>query len=106
MDPEQFLCQLDGNLTNLEDAGRRWRQKNNPGKETGPAHTEPSSNKDSKIIEPQKKRASRPWLPVVTSSSFVPPTTDNASPSKNSKLAKESIRILAIWSRTKSCDCK
>ena len=103
MDPEIFLSTVDGNCAILEDAGRRWRQKSNQGKESVQGHDGPSSSAPS--IDRQKKR-SKPWLPVATSSSFVPPSATDTGSRSATKLSKESICLLAIWSRTKSCDCK
>jgi hypothetical protein len=108
MEPGLFLCTLDGNLTNIEEAGRRWRQKNNHDRDSTLVQDELLSTKDSQAthVERQKKRSSKPWLPVAMSSSFVPRLSDDAGSPKKLKLEKESIRLLAIWSRTKSCDCK
>jgi len=103
MDPEIFLSTLDGNCAILEDAGRRWRQKSSQGKESVQGHDGPSSSALS--IDRQKKR-SKPWLPVATSSSFVPPSATDTGSRAATKLSKESICLLAVWSRTKSCDCK
>jgi hypothetical protein len=108
MEPGLFLCTLDGNLTNIEEAGRRWRQKNNHDRDSTLVQDELLSTKDSQAthVERQNKRSSKPWLPVAMSSSFVPRLSDDAGSPKKLKLEKESIRLLAIWSRTKSCDCK
>jgi hypothetical protein len=76
--------------------------------EVGQAPEESSSNQDTKAAhaERHKRRSSnKPWLPVVFSSSFVPSRQDSASPTTPS-LSKDNVCLLAIWSRTKSCDCK
>jgi hypothetical protein len=109
VDAEAALSALDGNLANLEDSGRRWRQKNNPDKDSGQAPDEPSSTQDPKTAnyEQQKKRSSsKPWLPVVFASSFLPTRQEESSSSTTSSLSKDSVRLLAMWSRTKSCECK
>lgn len=110
VDAEVALSALDLNLASLEDAGRRWRQKNNQDKEkeSVQAVDEPSSSQDPKTShsERNKKRSSsRPWLPVVFSSSFVPSRQDESGSPMNPSLSKNSARLVAIWSRTKSCDC-
>lgn len=107
MEPGVFLCSLDGNLTNIEEAGRRWRLKSSNERDINAnVHDEVLPTKDSHDVERQKKRSSKPWLPVSTSSSFVPGLSDDTIPPQNAQLEKESIRLLAIWSRTRSCECK
>lgn len=97
MDPETLFCALDRNNTILEDAGRRWRQRSTQGRDTDPSSSTP-------YVDRQKKKSNKPWLPVATSSSFVPPFVSDIGSRPSTKLSKESICILAIWSRTKACD--
>ena len=109
MDAEVALSALDGTLANLEEAGRRWRQKNAPEKDTGQPGDDKSASNDSKSapMERQKKRIShKPWLPVVFSSSFVPAKLLVSGTQQTRPLRATDIRLIAIWSRTKSCDCK
>ena len=109
MDAEVALSALDGTLANLEEAGRRWRQKNAPENETGHSGDDKSASNDSKSTpaERQKKRINhRPWLPVVFSSSFVPAKLLESGVQEMRPLRAKDIRLIAIWSRTKSCDCK
>jgi hypothetical protein len=107
-DMEYALSALDGNIFNLEEAGRKWRQKNNPEKEVGKTGDEPSTGQDSKTStsERQKKRTThKPWLPVVFSSSFIPIKQDESNSPELPSITSSSIQLLAIWSRTKACDC-
>eukprot|EP00980_Cylindrotheca_fusiformis_P021569 scaffold8420_cov120-Cylindrotheca_fusiformis.AAC.1 len=104
MEPGAFLCSLDGNLSTLEEAGRRWRQKSSNERDTPTIVQDDSKNSQAAYVEPQKKRSSKPWLPVAISSSFVPKLVNDRGSSRDTKLEKETIRLLAIWSRTKSCD--
>jgi hypothetical protein len=108
IDAEVALCGLDGSLANLEEAGRRWRQKNVQEKEHLHAEDDPSISNDSKShAERQKKRIHmKPWLPVVFSSSFVPAKLSASGSLDTRPLSAESVRLVAIWSRTKACDCK
>jgi hypothetical protein len=107
-DPEVTLSALDGSLAVLEDAGRRWRQKNNAEKEATNATDDPSVSQEAKSSQAdrQKKRSNRPWLPVQLSSSFVSSGQEDPAFSQSQPLSKGNIRIQTIWSRTKSCDCK
>lgn len=105
MDPESRLNALDGNLTDLEDSGRKWRQKS----VTEKLLDTTVDDLNTSVLESKggrtKKKSSKPWLPVSFSSSFVPPRPGDAA-SSQSGLKKKNIRLLALWSRTKSCDCK
>ena len=85
---ESLLNSLDGNLRLLEDSGRRWRQKMMVEKET-------------ESQDRQKKRHSKSWFPVVTSSSFVPTNLQSVS-SQGSKI-NDKVCLMAIWSRTVAC---
>jgi hypothetical protein len=107
-DMESALSALDGNLFNLEEAGRKWRQKNNPEKEGGQTGDEPSIGQDSKTStsERQKKRnIHKSWLPVLFSSSFIPTKQDESNSPESPSITSSSIQLLAIWSRTIACDC-
>lgn len=108
-DPEVALSALDGSLAVLEDAGRRWRQKSSAEKiAPNISSDDPSISQEAKPAkeERQKKRSShKPWLPVLSSTSFVPSRQDSAS-SGFRALTRAKLRLQTIWSRTKSCDCK
>lgn len=111
MDAESCLSTLDGNIAKLEAAGHRWRQKNNQDKEkeSGHAHDEPSASTDAREINPdrqRKKSSSKAWFPVVLSSSLVPSKQEDSGSPSSFSLKSDSVRLVAIWSRTKSCDCK
>jgi hypothetical protein len=107
VDAEAALSALDGNLSNLEDAGRRWRQRNYPEKDGGQVLEEALTGLDSKSTQAdrQRKRHYKPWLPVVFSSSFVPSSQEELGSKESRHLSTSDVRLLAIWSRTKSCDC-
>ena len=91
-DFDALLDNLDTSLHSLEYQGRRWQQRNT--NERGmSADVGDELGIDNKI----KRGDSRMWHPVVYSSSFVPNAPRSAPESQNS------IRLLAIWSRTRSC---
>ena len=85
-----LLNSMDGNLGLLEDSGRRWRQK---------MTVEKSALKESH--DRQKKRQSKSWFPVVTSSSFVPVNVQNES-TRGGKI-NDQVCLMAMWSRTVAC---
>lgn len=106
VEPGIFLSSLDGNLKNLEEAGRRWRQKKFHEQDLIQGQGEQSLNDMSLIhADQQKKRSSKPWLPVAASSSFLLHTTPSQCVPCSGRLEKESIRLVAIWSRTQACEC-
>jgi hypothetical protein len=106
-DPETALASLDQNLTNLEDYGRRWRQKSMGEKEIGASRDEPASTQDGgKSSSRIRKKSSRPWLPVVSSWSLSPSRQEDSNVAKTPPLVPEQTRLVAMWSRTKSCQCK
>jgi len=107
LEPGIFLSSLDGNLKNLEEAGRRWRQKKYHEQDLVPTQGEQSLDDNSQLIQvdQQKKRSSKPWLPVSTSSSFLVHTRPSKSASSSGRLEKESIRLVAMWSRSQACEC-
>ena len=111
-DVEVSLFAMDGNLTTLESAGRRWRQRNSPssdrartaskvagtgnGTSTERKQTVASSAEDSRH---HRKRSHRSWLPVCVSSSFLPSSNRSGSAFKPSD-----VTFVALWSRTCACD--
>lgn len=99
LEPGLFLSSLDGNLNSLEESGRRWLQKKYEDQDPVP------SLNDTSQIDQTKKRSSKPWLPVSMSSSFLVDTRSPESLPIGRRLEKESIRLVAIWSRTQACDC-
>lgn len=106
-DPETALGALDGNLANLEDSGRRWRQGNMAEKETGASHEESNTNRETKgNTERWRKKSSRSWLPVVASWSLAPSRIEGSEDTGAPPLAPDKTRLIAMWSRTKSCSCK
>ena len=114
-DSETILSALDGNLSSLEESGRRWRQKGNGTEKDGyhPTGDDPSAGNDSKQSHldrrsggPKKKTTPRPWLPVNFSSSFVPGIYDESGNMDSQPLTSGCLTLTAIWSRTKCCDCK
>ena len=106
LDAELLLSALDGNIATLEDSGRRWRQKNGSDKE-GPGD-DPSAGQENRSTQSERQRKRKdhkPWLPVLLSSSFVPARQDETGAQHLRPLTSDGIRLLAIWSRTKACDC-
>ena len=123
---EGALNSLDSNLSVLEDSGRRWRHRSSQARENGirpqfseneevrksedvlieikdPPSTVPLSTKQPRKPSKKKSEQKIAWMPVVLSSSFVP------APSKRAVMPSlkpwtESIRLLAMWSRTSACD--
>lgn len=121
MDIEGALNSLDSNLGVLEDSGRRWRHRSSQYREIALAtqisdKVKPKNDNtfnESKFLLPSTKHARKSikkktpqresWLPVVPSSSFVPASMKReASPIQ--PIWKDSTKLLAIWSRTTSCD--
>lgn len=81
-DFDSILNSLDSSLQVLEALGRRWRQKS----------SERSTGAES---EAKRKRSTKQWLPVAVSSSFLPTKKGNDSCT--------SIKLVAMWSRTRHC---
>mmetsp|Transcript_29663 Transcript_29663/g.71384 ORF Transcript_29663/g.71384 Transcript_29663/m.71384 type:complete len:1767 (+) Transcript_29663:2-5302(+) len=106
LEPGLFLSSLDGNLNSLEEAGRRWRQKKYQEQDPVSSQEKPALNDTSQLVQVDqiKKRSSKPWLPVSMSSSFLLHTRSPESVPSSGRLEKESIRLVAIWSRTQVCE--
>ena len=120
--PESALFALDGNLANLESAGKRWRQRSGgsgadragSSKATINSRTANVSSGDgaaaaSASEDRNHRKRHRSWLPVVVSSSFVPAnasirSSSTSLPSDSSFLQSDSVRLIALWSRTGACD--
>lgn len=117
IDAEGLLNSFDGNLALLEDSGRRWRQRYTPTRQST-SQRKLSAAKDDRSIgtvspgadlrstpdpshRPEKRSSQRPWLPVATSSSFVPFV--QRALNKDGKLDKDT-RLIAMWSRTSACE--
>lgn len=106
-DPEVALASLDRNLATLEDTGRRWRQKSSSEMESGAGLEEAVALPESKASDRNRKKGSKPWLPVVFSSSFAPTKFDeNGTATTTEPFSPDSIFFMALWSRTKACECK
>lgn len=110
----EALNTLDSNVANLEESGRRWRQRYSVEKDgqqppnPGESVAEDSVSVGTKehhtqeTVGRQRKRGhNRSWLPVVFSSSFVPRA---ASEEPSFPPDSDSIRLVALWSRTRSCN--
>ena len=98
---------LDGNVMDLDDAGSRWRQ----GREA-PRLEKAKKNKDNShdnVNQPDKKsqrskrRQQRPWIPVLSSSSFSPHWKPSKPMDDTFDLMRD-FRFIALWSRTTACD--
>ena len=86
------LQNLDPSLEELEAHGKQWRHKYNLDR-GGFGYGDDGA-------ETKKKRiASKPWLPVVYSTSFAMSPPESCGSIENS----DDIRLLAIWSRTRGC---
>ena len=118
VDAEGLLNSFDGNLAVLEDSGRRWRHRH--------VHSRESTNQrkptfiDDRSIgtispgdprgwasdinpKPENKRSNqKPWMPVSTSTSFVPFVHKGLS-DDDGRLDTDT-RLIAIWSRTQACE--
>lgn len=88
-----LLQNLDVSLEELEAHGKRWRHKHSMDRRGAGDGREDGT--DTK----KKRSVSKPWLPVVYSTSFamLPPESDDSTEKP------EDIRLLAIWSRTRGC---
>jgi len=111
---EAILNSLDGNISLLEESGRRWRSRlshNRQSDQPDKAHkAEEKSSLGNKISfditvdeEPtnRKKGAPKPWNPVLVSSSFVPSCGNQGSLSRD---IMHRMTLIAIWSRTTRCN--
>jgi len=101
------LVSMDGDLANLEITGRKWRQRGaDRAKNVGlvDASSTAKPNEERAMDERHHRRRHRTWLPVVVSSSFLPSTTSALPGSTNAALVQNSIRLVALWSRTSACD--
>lgn len=78
------LSNMDPSLEYLESHGKRWRQK--------------SSDRDlGEEINGRKKRSSKPWLPVVMTSSLLPNVAGREA------IKPPATTLVAMWSRNRSC---
>lgn len=116
-DPESSFFAMDGNLANLESAGRKWRQRTTASADrTGSSKTSgavnaPSAERPNTAASADQRhhrKRHRSWLPVVSSSSFVPSPvhggTGASNTPKGKAFANDSVRLVALWSRTCACD--
>lgn len=118
IDSEGLLNAFDGNLAILEDSGRRWRQRHNHTRQST-SQRNLSAAKDEKSVgtissgdprgmppdpsqRTEKRSSQKPWLPVATSSSFVP--IAHKTVNGNQGLLNADTRLVAIWSRTRACE--
>ena len=96
VDVDACLSAMDGNLSILETQGRRWRQRSGAERATDQF----GRNAASADAEEKKKRnQQKSWLPVVFSTSLAPGSSEDL---ETNGLA--CIRLIALWSRTTSCD--
>lgn len=101
---ETSLFSMDGNLINIECAGRKWQQRNSD--RTKPSNSgNATSNERAQPSDMHRKRSHRSWLPACVSSSFVPSdaSKSNDCPA-NAWLSPDDLKFIALWSRTCSCD--
>ena len=101
---------LDGNLTELDEVGSRWRQgrdarRREKSKHRGEADAKsqsiPNTNENSRKQNSQR-RTERGWLPVSGSSSFSPHWKPLKAVDKSFDLIRD-FRFIALWSRTTAC---
>ena len=108
---ELILNSLDGDIIVLEESGRRWRSRlshNRDWEQAELPHTDESRIKDggenpsvSRTTKRKLRNTTRPWHPVVMSSSFVAP---RESQSTSSVEFSSGTTLVALWSRTTACD--
>ena len=109
-DAGSTLFAMDGNIANLEIAGRKWRQRN--GASTDRAKAGPSSvpsvsgrvNNSKATDERHHRKRHRTWLPCVVATSFIPNTGSSSNTSNGGLLPEDCVRLVALWSRTSACD--
>jgi len=117
IDAAGLLNAFDSNLAVLEDSGRRWRQRHTHSRESGSQRNLSAANDERSVgtissgaprggtadssQRPEKRGSHKPWLPVTTSSSFVPFV--HKALNSDGRLDVET-RLIAIWSRTQACD--
>jgi hypothetical protein len=105
---ELMLTLLDGDISVLEEFGRRWRSRSSSDREWEnkfEGNETLSAKEFSRRAKDEKKRrrtkgTSRPWYPVSISSSFVP-TTENLTLSSD---FPSRVLLVALWSRTTACE--
>ena len=109
-DVESTLLAMDGNLANLEIAGRKWRQRSGAStdrtKSSGPSNKASAfgPNNPRATDERHHRKRHRTWLPVVVATSFLPNSNSPSNPPNGGLLPKDSVRLVALWSRTSACD--
>ena len=111
-DEEMTFNSLDGDIAVLEESGRRWRsrlpynrdweQADAYATNAQPAHEDGGRSATSGKGKRKQRSTTRPWHPVVTSSSFVP-TRENQSSAMSEDLI-ERVTLVALWSRTTACE--
>lgn len=98
---------LDGNLVDLDDIGSRWRQS----RDTAPDSSQRTKNEDHEATakdcalytrHSSQRKASHPWLPVRSSSSFSPLWRPNLPINETFDLVKD-FCLVALWSRATQC---
>lgn len=105
-DTESVLSLLDGDLAVLEESGRRWRQKSPSGNDGIPKQKDSRSEViTNKGLDGNRKKGSKSWLPVLSASSLAPTRAPDARAEQSANIL-ENTHLLAMWSRTKCCDCK
>jgi len=108
------MFNLDGNIVDLEESGRRWRHKREKGRKvdreieqnadeehtlvSGAQHAPPSHQSTKKM---HKKKQHKVWQPVLCSSSFSPHL--NAAKFRGPEFVT-SFKFVALWSRTTTCE--
>ena len=105
------MLNLDRNITELEDSGRRWRHKRDKRRSgdkeieqnIDEEHMPQSGTQDisSKKIQ-YKRKQHKPWLPVSCSSSFSPHFDMSEFKGDFSDLVT-SFKFFALWSRSTTC---
>lgn len=104
---------LDGNIANLEIAGRKWRQRSGAttdrakvGSSAAPSASDRSNGTNTNKIADERhhRKRHRTWLPCVVATSFVPKAGTLLNTSHGGLLPKDSVQLVALWSRTSACD--
>ena len=105
------LLAMDGNIANLEIAGRKWRRcsgattsRAKAGSPGAPSKSERKNDTSKVVDERHNRKRHRTWLPCVVSTSFVPRMSTLSTASNSCLLPKDSVSLVALWSRTSACD--
>ena len=113
LDPFHPFDFLDGNITELEESGKRWRSTRDRKRKSHDDHLEGkkqmqynagneiSKNRDESQKKSRKRKQPSSWSPVCCSSSFSP-HYKTSKPDESFDLMND-FHFVALWSRTTKC---